>query len=288
MNWNERGVLSSSRIFFFQPMAAIAQGSYHMTCMGSFQCNEEYCVHRKGSHAPIFIFILEGALRITSNERSHIAHPNQLVLLDCQSEHRYESVGCCSFSFFHFSGANAVSLIQRLSKANGGPVFDCDDAEWFDVKMSHLNIRLMNAESIDEFELSGFVYSILCKLQALVSPPAPNAARITTKLIVQAQSYIRSHLTRSITREELSGALNISCDYLAHLFKQEVGCSPIEYHARQRIEYAKAILLYSTASVAEIGDILGFSSSAAFINAFKSRCGMPPLKYRNSHSKTQK
>lgn len=287
MNWNERGVLSSSRIYFFQPINAISQGSYHMTCMGNFQCNEEYCVHRKDTHAPIFVLMLEGALSLTIGNKTGIARANQIVLMDCQSEHNYEAVGHCSFSFFHFSGANAVSLIQRLTEANGGPVFDCDDPEWFELQMSLLSIRLVNLDDVDEFELSGFVYSILCKLQTLVSP-APNTPRITARLIVQAQNYIRTHLTRNITREELAGALNISCDYLAHLFKQDVGCSPIEYHARQRIEYAKSVLLYSTASIAEIADVLGFSSSAAFINAFKLRCGVSPLKYRNSHQGPKK
>ena len=66
-----------------------------------------------------------------------------------------------------------------------------------------------------------------------------------------------------------------------------MGCSPIEYHARQRIEYAKACLIYGSAGVAEISELLGFSSPAAFINAFKARCGITPLQYRNMHLKAR-
>ena len=69
--------------------------------------------------------------------------------------------------------------------------------------------------------------------------------------------------------------------YLSHLFSQETGCSLIEYHARLRIDHAKLILSTTDIRIAELAELLGYSSPAAFINAFKARRGITPQKYRS-------
>lgn len=283
MKWKERGVKASSSIYFFRPIETAEHGNYHITCIGDFQCNDTYCVHRKGNYTPLLMYIREGEMRVVTKGREYLAHSNQIVLLDCLTEHRYEAVGYCSFVFFHFNGNGLIETIGRLTRINGGPIFIFADNEWFDLYISLLVVKLMNAAgSMDEFEISGAAYTMIAKLEALVSP-SKHVEHATTQLVAQAQEYIRTHLMQNISREELASQLNISTDYLSHIFRREVGCSPIEYHARQRIEYAKSIILYSGASITEIADLLGFSSSASFVNAFKSRCGISPLQFRKNY-----
>ena len=72
----------------------------------------------------------------------------------------------------------------------------------------------------------------------------------------------------------------IVCLPLTHLFKEETGISPIEYVAMTKINYAKNILKTTENSITEIADLLGYSSDASFINAFKKRAGISPARFR--------
>ena len=284
MNWNERGVLQSSRIYYFKPMETLSKGLFYLSCFGVFDCDSKYCVHRKIVHSPLLMYITDGQIKINVNGQAFIAHDNDIVLLDCQSEHQYKAIGHCSFYFFHFNGANSIQLIDEITKINGGPVISLANSQWFDFYISALSVRLANPESPDEFELSGFVYAVLGKLNSDVQPLIHEVKQYT-KLIIQAQNYIRLHVTENVTLFDIADSLNISKDYLSHLFQQKLKCSPIAYHAQCRIEYAKSILLYSTASISEISEFLGFSSSASFINSFKAHCNITPLQYRKRRLK---
>ena len=80
--------------------------------------------------------------------------------------------------------------------------------------------------------------------------------------------------------DELSRQASLSPYYFAHLFKEETGISPIEYVAMTKINYAKNILKTTENSITEIADLLGYSSDASFINAFKKRAGISPARFR--------
>ena len=47
-----------------------------------------------------------------------------------------------------------------------------------------------------------------------------------------------------------------------------------------KINYAKNILKTTENSITEIADLLGYSSDASFINAFKKRAGISPARFR--------
>lgn len=78
----------------------------------------------------------------------------------------------------------------------------------------------------------------------------------------------------------LARELNVSKDHFTRLFKQAKGCSPQEFIVRQRIEYAKYLLLSSTYTVSEIAEIAGYRDIFYFCRQFKEKTGTPPATFR--------
>ena len=68
--------------------------------------------------------------------------------------------------------------------------------------------------------------------------------------------------------------------YLAHTFQREYGISPITYLNRRRIEESKHMLGNTSYSLAQISELMGFSSPSYFSQCFRKAEGMTPNEYR--------
>ena len=78
---------------------------------------------------------------------------------------------------------------------------------------------------------------------------------------------------------------DFSHSHLSRLFKKEMGCSLIDYMNRNKMNYARSLLLYSDLSLIEITEELGYSSLSYFNNIFKRYYHCPPGKYRKECNK---
>lgn len=88
--------------------------------------------------------------------------------------------------------------------------------------------------------------------------------------------------------EDAVNYTHFSHGHLSRLFKQEMGVTLIDYMAKQKMNYARDLLLYSDLSVAEIAANLGLFSPSYFNNAFKKHYGMAPGKYRELYAGKKK
>ena len=95
--------------------------------------------------------------------------------------------------------------------------------------------------------------------------------------------YITVHSHQSITLEELSSGTPYGKEYLARLFKKEVGMPVSDYVLKTRIDEAKA-LLSSGHACSDVAHTLGFCSQSYFIRQFKKATGMTPRLYRRANA----
>ena len=99
-----------------------------------------------------------------------------------------------------------------------------------------------------------------------------------------AIAFCGTHLAEQITLDDIAAASLASTSRLAHLFKEQVGCGPIQYLERRRLERAAQLLLTGTMSVAEIGESVGYSDAFYFSTRFRRRFGMSPRNYRDANA----
>ncbi len=94
--------------------------------------------------------------------------------------------------------------------------------------------------------------------------------------------YIDLHFKESLTLEQLADRAHMNKYYLIHTFKEEYGVSPINYMINRRIVESKYFLAETDLSLAQIAQLLGFSSPSYFSQAFRKNQGISPIDYRKS------
>ena len=100
------------------------------------------------------------------------------------------------------------------------------------------------------------------------------------KILRDVALYVRKNLSSPITTQEIADYMYLSRPYLSATFKQQAGITLAEYIAREKIEEAHRLLLYTKKTVLEISEGLGFSSQSHFTNVFKKFKGTTPKSIR--------
>ncbi len=112
------------------------------------------------------------------------------------------------------------------------------------------------------------------------SPALENVRKDSLSLVSAIKQYIDDNYTKKISLTDISDYFFISHSYLSHLFKRELGYSPVQYIARRRIEKAQILLAFTGKTVTEIAADVGFNSPSHFNVQFKKQVGESPLEYR--------
>jgi len=99
-------------------------------------------------------------------------------------------------------------------------------------------------------------------------------------LVRQVLQYLDSRSLGVVSSEELEAVFSVSYRYVSQLFKQALGCTPIAYAQRSRIEGAKTLLVSTNATIKQISEKLGYADIHQFTKSFCKLAGMPPARWR--------
>lgn len=98
----------------------------------------------------------------------------------------------------------------------------------------------------------------------------------------QIKDYIDMNYTKNLSLSTIANTLFISPYYIAHIFKNEMGDSPINYLINRRIGEAKRLLLTTDKNISEIAELVGYDNPNYFANIFKKLTGVPPGVFRQN------
>lgn len=109
------------------------------------------------------------------------------------------------------------------------------------------------------------------------------ATKTNRELIVeQAIEYMRRHLERELTSEEIARSVGYSEYHFIRIFKEVTGISPRHFLSAMRIEAGKKKLLQPTGSLLNVVLSLGFLSVGSFSSRFKQSVGISPIQFRKT------
>jgi transcriptional regulator GlxA family with amidase domain len=105
-------------------------------------------------------------------------------------------------------------------------------------------------------------------------------ARHSDKLVLRAQSRVRSRVREQVSVEDLARRLGVTARTLNRRFHEAIGCSPIEYLQEVRIEGAKRLLETSGLTLEQIMERVGYQDPSSFRRLFERMTKVSPSRYR--------
>ena len=139
--------------------------------------------------------------------------------------------------------------------------------------------QLLTKGGISPLVRMSTLYEILAALQQLCH--ARTTRTIPPKILEARQRLEAQYTSPLFSIEALADALQISTTYLRREFRAAYGTSPIGFLKGLRITHAKQLLLTEAASVSDIADRCGYTSTSYFIQDFHKSVGESPAVYRS-------
>ncbi|MEK8129087.1 AraC family transcriptional regulator [Paenibacillus filicis] len=130
-----------------------------------------------------------------------------------------------------------------------------------------------------------FLFSLLREFRKLTagepsSHSSSDSMRTNSRHVEQMMAWINEHFSEEFSLDRLAESLHLSPYYASHLFSRETGCTLSQYVMAHRIRESRLLLSTTDLTIAQIGQQIGFKSSAYFVKSFKSKMGITPQAYR--------
>jgi len=172
-------------------------------------------------------------------------------------------------------GILKVRLLELLSVLSRSAVEGGVDVDvMLERNLTYVN-KLMQIGSQED--LCAWISTALNEFLELVYS-SQDSRKITQ--ITPAINYIDANYDKPVTLAEIARASHLSASRLAHIFKEQMGITLIDYLTGVRIEQAKELLLATDQSCTEICFQVGYSNQSYFTRTFKSVVGMTPRRFR--------
>jgi len=185
--------------------------------------------------------------------------------------------------FFENTGYHSSTDLKRIKNAIIGSCYllthfsiRCQaDAELSYNLSDYYITKVDQATSLEQLrELSG---KIIISYRNIVRL---SAGQTHSYHINRCLQYISNNLHTSLRVNEICSFMNLSPEYLSMLFKKEMGIGLYRYIEERKCNDASLLLQYTTLSVGNIAETLGYGSIAHFSKSFKHICGKTPSSFR--------
>jgi AraC-like DNA-binding protein len=107
-------------------------------------------------------------------------------------------------------------------------------------------------------------------------------AGLRDPLVARTLALMHGDITRAWSVDELGREAGMSRSALADRFSRLIGMAPMHYLAHWRMQVAAQRLRGTNASLAQVAELVGYDSEAAFSRAFKKAFGSSPATWRRS------
>ncbi|HUX22380.1 MAG TPA: helix-turn-helix domain-containing protein, partial [Spirochaetia bacterium] len=143
------------------------------------------------------------------------------------------------------------------------------------IRFAHL-VKVEDSGTVEE--LADSVDATCRELRAAIEK---TKLRHISPVVARVKAYVEDQFRIPIRLDALAATFGINPSYLSHIFREQIGSSPMDYLSKIRIEHAKELLRRSSQTVYQIASEVGFDDAGYFGKVFKKYTGMRPSAYRD-------
>ncbi|MCK4983576.1 MAG: helix-turn-helix domain-containing protein [Victivallaceae bacterium] len=218
-------------------------------------------------------------LVIHSGYRHSFDKTDDLELINIIYDHKQLSIpllDACMLPLFNFLFPHKPIENSNIAK----PIISLKKKEMEDI---YLLIKHLD-EELKSIHTGNLFYSLTLFMEIIILMARHGSSAAYTYqpqiLLGDATKFMNDNFQRNISIKELCKVAKMSERNFFRNFKNFVGCSPLDYLRKIRIQRASEILLSTDKSISEIAHECGFSDSNYFCRTFKKEMFTSPRQFR--------
>lgn len=240
----------------------------------------------RGTDDWLFVYTLAGKGRFGHKDGDLVTQPGDAVFIKPHTLHDYgveASLEHWELAWVHFHPrANWRAYLQFLEIAPGLLHLHVDKTYRKKIEKRFTEVNTLARSGLERRE--DFAMNALEEVLLLLDTLNSRSRKYIDPRIAKAQAYLRQHSSQRVTLKELANVCHLSSSRLSHLFREQVGVTPLEFLDVERLERAKRLLELTSMTVQDIASEVGFENPFYFTRRFKQSTGMSPRAYRQEVS----
>ncbi|MBQ9062821.1 MAG: helix-turn-helix transcriptional regulator [Eubacterium sp.] len=279
---NEQGVLPGSDLYMITPSDNAKEMLFYLTSCGHYYTNSDYLIRREYYHSSLLLYLIDGQMSVAAGSKKEIIKPGQVCLLDCFGPHEYRSMGHAEFIWAHMGGSNFPTFQKRILQTYGSFVFQVIYPEEIKRQLEQFTYTRRNNQTVSEWRISEQIYHLLILLldQHATAASGESGNTSLSESTQEAMDFIRANYAEQISLEDIAQAVSLSQYHFSRVFKSDCGYSPHEFLMITRMDRAMYLLKTTDLPIKTISRQVGYQNETTFTNAFTSRIGISPSKFR--------
>ncbi|SDN06212.1 AraC family transcriptional regulator [Siphonobacter aquaeclarae] len=242
-----------------------------------------YRERRNGCEDNILIYCLQGKGHFLVDGKKFEVTANQYLLMPATDKYmRYwaDHDDPWTIYWIHFTGRDIGSFNQSLQlNLHRGPVsFPYNEKAletWQEIYQTlEMGYSLENLARAS-LQLYTFVaYFVFPERQPENSVPRK------ADIVLDTITYMRAHLDRKLSVEEMAFQHQLSCSHFSMLFRKGTGMPPLDYFTHLKMQKACQLIYAGALKIKDIALALGYDDPYYFSRVFRKNMGQSPEQYR--------
>lgn len=235
-------------------------------------------------------YVVNGQGTFIAEDTEFPVKKNDMVIINPHVRHTEKSLPGAPLDYIVLGIEGLSFAFEKIAAARSGESAQAPSGTASKYNVSKTNVCTCLNLMLEEVSRQEEDYETVCQnlLEVLLISMlrsgslsvVPDNSRLLNRECTQIKNYLDANYSETITLDSLAALTHMNKYYLAHTFTKYVGLSPINYLLQKRIQEGKSLLESTSYSIAQISDLLGFSSQSYFSQAFRKATGMTPMQYR--------
>lgn len=278
----EFSIDGSSKYLLGHPLTEQTRKSFlYIQSFSYMETGPAYFTDRSDYPSYLILYTYSGSGTLDYAGKSYHLQKGDGFLIDCRKRHTYKTAGgSWTHGDLHFSGGNSDELYSALFC--GSAVFHVQTESVFQNALEDLLYVHTRPGEQRDARISLLLNHLL---QIIFTSDARSENGESVRELGALQQYLESHFTEEISLETMEEIAGFSKYHLIREFKKAVGFTPHQYLIHLRLLQAEQLLMMTDIPSYKIGRLMGFTTEAAFINAFKKAYGSTPAQFRKNNGK---
>lgn len=251
-----------------------------INCAGIFSSDRLFYTDNKEGRSDYYLmYVISGRVEVFTSGNFIECTQGSLVIFPPKKRYAYRHTEdrVAEYFFVHFTGSDVIRLLDECALSIHPEINRINHSETLVHRFENMFDAFARQDKLRDREVATLFQQILIKLSRRKSAGNDDGGRRLHKSV----GRIISGYAEEINVPDLAALEALSVSRYNALFREQMGCSPIEFLTATRMTAACELLLVTDMSIKEIGQMCGYSDAHFFSKVFKKRLGVSPSEYRS-------